>query len=188
MSESLAELALYEAALKAELAAVQMHVAAARARYDAARDRVQAAMDDPEQQAVTAFGAAWPGGQVVAKVVLTNPDPEPRVTDERVWLDWVRDNYPTAHTTKFVREVSPAWQKALFRAMQKAGTAIDPETGEVIPGIEIPAERQRGHRLTFTADGEDAIAAAYREGLLTPAIAPELLAPPTADQLDDAAE
>lgn len=186
MSESLAELALAEASLKAQLAAVQLHLAAAKARYETARGRVQAAMDDEAQRGVTAFGAVMPGGRVVAKVALTNPDPEPRIADERAWLDWVRTTYPAAHTTRYVREISPAWQKNLFKAMQKKGKPIDPETGELVPGIEIPQTRQRGHRLTFTADGEDAINQAYREGLMTPDIVPELLLPPT--QPDDAAE
>jgi len=185
MSESLAELALAEAALKARLAAVQLHVTAVKGLYEAARGRVQAAMDDEAQRGVSAFGAVMPDGQIVARVVLTDPDPAPRVIDEAAWLNWVRDTYPTVHTARFIREVSPAWQNALFKAIQKSGKPIDPETGEIIPGIEIPQQRQRGHRLTFTADGEDAIAAAYREGLLSPDIAPELLTPPM--QPDDAA-
>ncbi|WP_233444644.1 hypothetical protein [Streptacidiphilus albus] len=176
------DLALREAALKAELAAVQLHVTAAKARYEAARGRVQAAMDDETQRGVTAFGAVMPSGQVVAKVVLTNPDPAPRITDERAWIDWVRDTYPTVHTTRFVREVSPAWQSGLFKAMQKSGKAIDPATGEIVPGVEIPDERQRGHRLTFTADGEDAITQAFRAGLMTPDVLPALLAPPESDE------
>jgi len=180
----LAGLALREAQLKTQLDAVQAYAAAVKAQYESARGQVQAAMDSDSARGVTAFSAILPTGRLVAKISVTDPDPAPEITDEKAFLDWVRDTYPTEHKVRVVREVSPAWQRSLFAAMRKSGKPADPETGEMVPGIEIPTARKRGHRLVFVEDGAEAITASFLGGLTTPDVLPELLALPT--EPDDA--
>ena len=181
----LAGLALREAQLKTQLDAVQAYAASVKALYESARGQVQAAMDSESARGVTAFSATLPTGRLVAKVSLTDPDPAPEISDEKAFLDWVRDTYPTVHSVRVVREASPAWQRGLFAAMKKSGKPVDPETGELVPGIEIPTARKRGHRLVFVDDGADAITESFLDGLTTPDVLPELLALPA--EPDDAA-
>ena len=181
---TLGELALREAQLKTQLEAVQAYMASVKAQYDGAREQVQAALDSEESRGVTQFGALMPTGHLIAKVLLLDPDPAPYITDELAFKDWVRDNYPTEHSVRFVREVRTAWQSTLFKAMQKLGKPVDPTTGELVPGIAIPEARKRSHRLTFETDGQEHIAAAIREGSMPADVLPELLAMP--DDPDEA--
>lgn len=181
----LAGLALREAQLKTQLDAVQAYAASVKAQYESARGEVQAAMDSDAAKGVTAFSALLPTGRLVAKVSLTDPDPAPEITDEKAFLDWVRTTYPTVHSVRVVREVSPAWSRVLFTAMKKSGKPVDPETGELVPGIEIPTARKRGHRLVFVDDGQQAITDSFLDGLTTPDVLPELLA--LSPEPDDAA-
>jgi hypothetical protein len=174
---NLSELALREAKAKVEMEAVQAYAVAARARYEAARDEVQAALDSDAGRGVRAFGSMLPDGRPVVRVALSDPDPAPVVTDPAAFLDWVRDTYPTEHRVREVREANAAWQAVLFKAMKKLGKPVDPMTGQMVPGVEIPTERKRGHRLTFENDGHALITAALREGIVTPDVLPDLLTP-----------
>jgi hypothetical protein len=180
---SLTELGLREAQWKAQLDAAQEYQARVKAGYEQARAAVQAALDGDEGRGVKSFGALLPDGRAVASVTLTDPDPAPVVTDLDAFLGWVRDTYPTEYQVREVHEANTAWQTALFKAMKKLGKAVDPATGEIVPGVEVPTERKRSHRLTFADDGQALIDAAQREGLVPH---PALLAEDNAQPQDDA--
>ncbi|MDH6141114.1 hypothetical protein P3T35_003127 [Kitasatospora sp. GP30] len=132
-----------------------------------------------EETGTRQVGAELPDGRAVAKVTLVTPKPAATVTDEDVFLAWVRDNRPEQIERRFVTEVRAAFVKVLLDEMSAAGVAqwCDQETGEVhtVPGVEMQP-RAAYHRVTFEKDGKDAIAEAWASGQLTGLVLPELTA------------
>lgn len=57
------------------------------------------------------------------------------VTDEETFVKWVNSRYPG----EVVLAVRPAFRRRLLDAATRAGIAVDTETGEVIPGVDITA-------------------------------------------------
>lgn len=55
--------------------------------------------------------------------------------DEAAVLKWVEANYPE----RVVKTVDPAFLDRLKEVARKRGVAIDSDTGEVVPGIEVTA-------------------------------------------------
>jgi hypothetical protein len=150
-------------------------------RLKAARAEVQAELD--ASAGVRQVAATLPGGQLVAKVSLTDPTPEAKVADEDVYTAWVRDHHPAGPANivrRFVTEVRPAFTTALLGELTAAGVPqwCDPETGELhtVPGVEIRATRARTHSVRFDKGGRDAVMAAWRAGQLTAEVLPELTA------------
>lgn len=159
-----------EAVLKALLDAID-------AEYKAKRAEVQALLDDArEQTGATQVAAKLPDGTQVAKVSCSEPKPEARVADDAAFLAWVRANYPSEIERRFVTEVRGAFAEKLLAQMTAAGVACDPETGELVPGVEIRATRSRSHSVRFEKSGREDIAAAWRRGELGGA-APAALLP-----------
>jgi hypothetical protein len=149
------------------------------AQYKAARAAVQQALDTQQQETGgTKFDATIPGpdGPVkVGTVSLSSGSAAAQVTDPAAFEAWVRERYPSEATVRLVREVQPAWQKQLLDRATAAGAAVDTETGEAIPGVEMRAARARTHSVRFGKGGRAAVGEAWRTGLLgrvLPALAP----------------
>lgn len=169
---TVAEAITTEAALKTLLDEV-------RARYDQARAIVQGALDDQQQQTGgTRFDVTMPGGDgpvQVGTVSLSSGSAAAAVTDAEAFGAWVRDRYPSETSVRLVREVRPAWQTDLLARATAAGAAVDTDTGEEIPGVEMRAARARTHSVRFGKGGRDVVGASWRAGLLgrvLPALAP----------------
>jgi hypothetical protein len=86
----------------------------------AAEDRPKATVRDADD--VELGTATLCGGKEKAKVV-----------DELALLAWVKENRPD----QLRSIVEPAYVKALLKIADAEGVAVDEETGEVIPGIEL---------------------------------------------------
>ena len=56
-----------------------------------------------------------------------------RVTDEAALLEWVKVNHPE----HILRQVNATYRDQLLAVAKTGGDPIDPETGELVPGIEI---------------------------------------------------
>jgi hypothetical protein len=159
------------------------------AEYKAARAAVQEALDaQAAASGAKSFDAKLPGGVTVGTVTLTGGGTAAAVTDTAAFTEWVRERYPSEMTVRIVREVREAWQADLLARATAAGAAVDTDTGEEIPGVEIRPSRARSHSVRFAKDGRALVGEAWRTGLLgpvLPAIAPAA-ANGTADGGEDA--
>ena len=170
---SLQDAAAREAVLKALLDRIDVE-------YKKARAEVQAELD--ANRGLQQVAAQLPDGRKVAKISLTDPDPAAVVTDPDAYLAWVRDQHPGTDniTRRMVTEVRPAFTTALLAELTAAGVPqwCDTETGEVhtVPGVQIKATRARSHSVRFEKTGRELVAEAYRAGLLTDLVMPELTA------------
>jgi hypothetical protein len=148
--------------------------------YKKARAEVQAELD--ANRGLQQVAALLPDGRKVGTVSLTDPDPVAVVTDPDAYLAWVRDHHPGTDNVvrRIVTEVRPAFTTALLAELTAAGRPqwCDKGTGEVhtVPGVEVKATRARGHSVRFADGGRDLVAEAYRAGLLTDLVLPELTA------------
>lgn len=167
-----------EAVLKALLDEV-------KAAYEDARTDVQHLLD--RQERVTGarqFTAHLPDGAKVGTVALTGGEPAAQVTDEAAFTAWARQAYPAEAVTRLVKTVSDAFTAKLLDEMTAAGVAVDPSTGEQVPGVAIRPTRKRSHSVRFTKNGRESVGAAWRTGTLAPLVLPALAAagPTEADQ------
>src|SRR5690606_41618909 len=63
---------------------------------------------------------------------LSRGRPSARVVDEIAFAAWVAQRYPS----EIVQSVRPAFAKRLLDEAAKLGDPVDPQTGEVMPGVE----------------------------------------------------
>lgn len=146
--------------------------------YKLVRAEVQAELD--ANRGLQQVAAELPDGRRIAKISLTDPEPAAVVTDPDAYLAWVRDQHPGRDNIvrRMVTEVRPAFTTALLAELTAAGVPqwCDTETGEVhtVPGVQIRATRGRSHSVRFEKGGRDLVAEAYRAGLLTDLVMPEL--------------
>lgn len=147
--------------------------------YDMVRKVVQAGMDEQRQATgSTRFDAMIPGadGPVkVATVSLSAGEAAATVTDTAAFEAWVRERYPSEVTVRLVRDVRPAWQVEFLGRATAAGAAVDTESGEAVPGVEMRAARSRTHAVRFGKGGREQVGESWRAGLLgrvLPALAP----------------
>lgn len=111
---------------------------------------------DPEEAVV----AVLPDGQRVGKVQRAKPAATAAVTDERALLAWVTAHRPD----ELVRSVRSSYVEALKAQARVHGHAYDPDTGEVIPGVEL-VEGTSAYRVTVPPEGRAAVLARLREVL-----------------------
>ncbi|WTX01071.1 hypothetical protein OG216_47525 (plasmid) [Streptomycetaceae bacterium NBC_01309] len=162
---NLRELAQLEAVLKCVYETVG-------ARLKTVRADVQAAIDDADRTTgVRQVAADLTDGVNVAKISLTAPGPEATVTDARALTEWVKDTHPDEIERRMVVDVRPAFLAKLLDAATECGSACDPVTGEVVPGIEL-TDRKRTHSLRYARHGRERVAQALRTGELAHLIWP----------------
>lgn len=88
-----------------------------------------------------------------------------RVVDEAAFIRWVEQRYPTEVET--IKKVRTAWQKSFFAAIAAAETGdADPNTGEVIPGVEATTGGQmKGVSIRVSAAAKEVFGALAEHGL-----------------------
>lgn len=94
----------------------------------------------------------------------------PGLADEAAFVAWVRERYPTEVET--VHRARPAWMAPFLAGLTACDeSAVDPSTGEVVPGIAMrPGGRFAGVSIRPTAEGKavvGAVAAAVFEQVTT---------------------
>ena len=72
-------------------------------------------------------------GWDLGAVSLSRGRPSARVVDEIAFAAWVAQRYPS----EIVQSVRPAFAKRLLDEAAKLGDPVDPQTGEVMPGVEV---------------------------------------------------
>lgn len=97
-------------------------------RQRAVKRELAAALDPGDRKT-----AALDDGTKVGTVTYSSPDKRARVVNDRTLADWVADHYPD----EVIPTVRPAFLALLLDTAKKSGTAVDVNTGEVIPGIDV---------------------------------------------------
>jgi hypothetical protein len=96
--------------------------------FAATRDELE-----PRLAADEGIAAELPDGTRIGTVKRSKPRRAPTVTDEAALLAWVAEHRPD----EIVRSVNPAFVDACKAQIRRHGHAFDPDTGEIIPGIEM---------------------------------------------------
>lgn len=123
---------------------------------------LQQVMEDLKIKSLT---AELPDGTEVATVARAGGKTSARVTDPAKFLAWVQGSHP-AEVEPVVRS---SYQTALLAAIDSAGDAIDPDSGEVVPGVEFTTGTAY---LTVTyakgdVGGQELIKRAWRGGQIS---------------------
>lgn len=157
--------------LAAALALTTVIADAAKARKDEIRAALSAALDDVGADSVR---AELPDGTRVSKSSLIAPSPKASVDDEAAFATWVETSRPD----EIIKTVRESYKRVILDGLVPTpyGTAIDPETGEVVPGVRF---RTGATYIStrFERDGRDAIVAAIRDGVIEPAAVLSALSP-----------
>lgn len=103
------------------------------------------------------------GDELLAQVTLVNGRRTARVEDEAALLAWVAEHHPSEVQT--VRSVRPAFLTALLERARVAGEPVDPQTGEVIPGVSVGAGEPYP-QVRLTADADALVAVEWQAGRL----------------------
>jgi hypothetical protein len=157
--------------LAAALALTTVIADAAKTRKDEIRAALAAALDDVGADSVR---AELPDGTRVSKSTLIAPNPKPVVSDEAAFAAWVEGFRPD----EIVKTVRESYKRVVLERLASTpdGTAIDPETGEVVPGVRFTTGATYVS-TRFEKDGRDAIVTAIREGLIEPSAVLSALSP-----------
>lgn len=138
-------------------------------------DRVEAALKDAkaalkggmEGSGADRVSAALPDGTKVASLPLAGGGMKPKVTDPDAFALWVARNYPG----EMVPAVRPSYVDAVLKRAADDGVAVDPATGEAIPGVAF-VEATTYVSVNFAKGsapgkgGRDAIRDAWQSGEL----------------------
>lgn len=157
--------------LAAALAITTVIADAAKARKDEIRAALAAALDDVGADSVR---AELPDGARVSKSTLITPNPKPVVSDETAFAAWVE----TFRPDEIVRTVRDSYKRVVLERLASTpdGTAIDPDTGEVVPGVRFSTGATYV-ATRFEKEGRETIVAAIRDGIIEPAAVLSALSP-----------
>jgi hypothetical protein len=157
--------------LAAALALTTVIADAAKTRKDEIRYALADALDDVGADSVR---AELPDGTRVAKSTLMTPNPKPVVSDEAAFTGWVEGFRPD----EIIKTVRDSYKRVVLERLAATpdGTAIDPETGEVVPGVRFTTGASYVS-TRFEKEGRAAIVEAIREGLIEPAAVLAALSP-----------
>lgn len=109
--------------------------------------------------------ARLPDGPVVASVTLNKGRTLAHISDGPVFEDWVKANHPDQIIEVTQTYVDPGYIARLLSAARKLGEAVDAETGEIVPGVEVgTGEPYPSVRLAD--DARNHIAKAWADGSL----------------------
>ncbi|MBA9003698.1 hypothetical protein [Thermomonospora cellulosilytica] len=149
---------------------MSMHEDAARlavlrelaARIRTARDAAAEGIRDGWEPGDRAT-AKLPDGTPVGSVTLAKGRAKADVTDEAAFLEWVARTHPEELETVTVTRVDPEFRERLISAARQLGAAVDPATGEEVPGVTVTVGEPYPQVRLDPAAGE-AIAKAWRSG------------------------
>jgi hypothetical protein len=149
------------------VSAPALRAAVLKVLLDAISDQLNTAKHQSEaaftETGTTQAVPQLPDGTKIATVSLAGGDKNAAfVDDEQAFEAWVLSNHP--EQCELV--IRPEYRKGLLDAAKEAGKAVDPSTGEAVPGIAVqPAKPYVSVR--FKPGGKEAVAEAWRRGQLT---------------------
>jgi hypothetical protein len=119
--------------------------------------------------------ATLPGNKDLGTVTLANGKTSAHLADEAAYEEWVRATHPEAiETVPATERINPDFTDRLMAAARKLGVAVDADTGEAVPGIEV-TQGDPYPMVKLTPEARDAVAAAWKHGNVA-ALLPGLLA------------
>jgi hypothetical protein len=158
---NVSETALQAAVLKALLDEISARVKVTKAQAEAAF----------KETGTTGTVPTLPDGTKVATVTYAGGDSKSAyVLDANAFDAWVMKEHPE----QMELVVRDSYRKGLLDAAEKAGQAIDPTTGETVPGIAVK-DSTPYVSIRFKPGAREAVAQAWRTGelagidLVTPA-------------------
>lgn len=145
------------------LAVTTVVVDAATERKEQLRAELFEALENVGADAVK---AELPSGERIAKSSITSPAPKAAVVDEAALIAYVQQTYPHNIETKI--SIRPAFLNGLLKGAIEVSdyAAVDPETGEIIPGVAFSHGRPF-ISTRFDKGGRDAVIDAIRAGDLS---------------------
>ena len=107
-------------------------------------------------------------GELAGMVSIPKPRVTVSVTDAGKFLRWVEEHRPDEIET--VRVVRQSYADAIRRSVRERGGWLNPETGEIedVPGLEAD-QGSPTVTVSLTAEADDVIARAWRNGEISPA-------------------
>jgi hypothetical protein len=126
------------------------------------KDGLRTVMQDT---GIEKLAARLPDGTKVASLPLVGGEPSPRITDVAAFEAWVKANRPD-ETEVIIRD---SYKNAVLAAAKTAGRAVDPASGEVIPGITFEPTTPYV-KVDFAAGdigGREHIRRAWRDGVIS---------------------
>jgi len=92
-----------------------------------------ALLETMAEEGITGLKARLPDGTKVANLPYVGGEPRAQVDDNAALVAWMERNRPDE--VEVVKTVRPQTLKAILDAANTHGAAVDPKTGERIPGI-----------------------------------------------------
>lgn len=81
--------------------------------------------------------AVLPGGTTIGTVTLASGSTKAGVSDEDEFMAWVLETHPEEIEQVKVTRVKPGFAERILAHARRAGEPIDPETGEIVPGVTV---------------------------------------------------
>jgi hypothetical protein len=111
--------------------------------------------------------ATLPNSKDVGTVTLAKGRTTAAVTDADAYEAWVRANHPDwIETVPATERINPDATHRLTSAARKTGVAVDAETGEIVPGIDV-VQGEPYPMVKLADDAREAVAEAWQAGELT---------------------
>lgn len=115
------------------------------------------------------ISAVLPDGTKIGTITLCAGRTSAKIDDEDAYLEWVLTTHP--EEIEQVVRVNPGFTARMLSFAKKSGTAVDPATGEEVPGITITTGDP--YVLpTLTEDAVDEVGRAWGDGSLNELLAP----------------
>lgn len=117
-----------------------------------------------EELGVDAVRAELPGEIRVAKTSIVAPSRKPFVADESSLVDYVAINNPQ----EVVQRVRDSFKRVFLERLVEGpnGEAVDPDTGEIVPGVLFSASAPYVS-TRFDKGGREAVVDAIRSGVVS---------------------
>lgn len=140
---------------------------------DARADLLDDLLRRYDEEGTKSFAVLLPNGQKVGQVTLPEAKAYDDVVDPASLFEWaepkggiITDVIP-AQAERNEKRINKAWLESLTKSAitTEDGQLIDPESGEVIPGvIRHPATVKTSFTVTYTKTGREELAQAYLSG------------------------
>lgn len=128
------------------------------------KDQLRAALLDAlDAMGADSAKAELPDGTAVGKASLAGGKPKAVISDEDALTGWVAENSPT----EVVFRIRESYRRVLLDRLEPGpdGTAVDPSTGEIVPGV-IYTTSNPYVSMRFDRDGRAAVIDALRSGVV----------------------
>ena len=116
-----------------------------------------------EQTGSKSFDAKLDDGTKVASISLAFSKAGAVISDPDAFLSWVRTDHPEA--LQVVESVNPAFTKQILERVEPSRVGMfDPNTGEIVPGLEAKPAGEKPKSYSVRLADKPALVAAWQRG------------------------